>query len=133
MEEHETVLSEVHLGLSVESNATNVLSRFEFIIPSASLTSPCSSGMDLIDSEYERGKCSQTNSSSEELTQEESISPCSSENVGVSEEENKLEVTSGDLSPPRRNDPREVLLIEHNMATSLAEVGLQVRSVVSIQ
>ncbi|XP_003746395.2 methyltransferase-like protein 22 [Galendromus occidentalis] len=83
MEEHETVLSEVHIGLPVCSTSTNVVSRFEFEVPA---------GLSL---RIERN--------SEESSDSEDQEP-----------------------PRRRQPPREVLFIEHNMATALSDVGLQV-------
>lgn len=83
MEENEAVLSEVHLGLPVSSTSSNVVSRFEFVVP-AELTL-----------------------GSEQLSDDGS--------------------DSEDQNPPRKKQlVHEVLLIEHHMATTLGDVGLQV-------
>lgn len=129
MENHETVLSEVHLGLSASSKATNVVSRFEFVIPCPS-PEPTGSSNENVTSDTIADQTPQVYHNRETSVHEKNCSENLSGKVEVVEEHfapEELKRTSGDQSPPRRNRPREVLFIEHHMATPLAAVGLQVR------
>lgn len=140
MEDHETVLSEVHVGIpGVSSTATNIISRFEFAVPRVA-TSP------LVRPQLTRSFSKDSNEMDTEMSaQTISIGYA----VGTTESESttmnllKLEnpsgdmneidkyskadeTTAGDQSPPRKARANEVILIEHHMATHLVKVGFQV-------
>ncbi|OQR72187.1 methyltransferase protein 22-like [Tropilaelaps mercedesae] len=115
---------------ALRSTAINVISRFEFTLPHDSSQTAVDKRLALPtasdDSSVAERPGTAARCAGDASADKKAVSECTRKGVGDTGRSSPAASTSEDQSPPRRTRPREVIFIEHHMATRLDYVGLQV-------